>query len=72
MAYVNTNTRAVNGGIAERLNAVVKSLKDGMNRRRVYNQTLRELYALTDRELADLGIHRSNIAQIAREAAYGK
>ena len=28
--------------------------------------------ALTERELSDLGIHRSSIARIAHEAAYGK
>ena len=41
-------------------------------RRAVYAQTVRELNALTDRELADLGIARTSIAEVAREAAYGK
>jgi uncharacterized protein YjiS (DUF1127 family) len=31
-------------------------------------QVLRELSALSDPELADIGIHRSNIPQIARTA----
>jgi uncharacterized protein YjiS (DUF1127 family) len=38
----------------------------------MYSQTARELDALTDRELADLGIHRASIRQIAIQAAYGK
>ena len=34
---------------------------------RRYNQSLRELSQLGDRELADIGITRSDIARIARE-----
>ncbi|NUB43787.1 DUF1127 domain-containing protein [Fertoebacter nigrum] len=71
MAYVNT-TRVANNGLADRVATLVKSVKDGLQRRRIYSQTVRELNALTARELADLGIHRSSIARIAMEAAYGK
>lgn len=35
----------------------------------VYSEVRRELGAYTERELADLGIRRSEIASIAREAA---
>lgn len=38
---------------------------------KLYRQTLSELGQLTARELADLGIHRSQIRSIALEAAYG-
>jgi len=38
-------------------------------RRAVYNQTFRELSALTRRELDDIGVARSDISDIAREAA---
>ena len=38
---------------------------------RVYAETRNELEALSDRELADLGISRLNITTIARDAAYG-
>lgn len=38
----------------------------------VYRRTLEELSQLGDRELADLGVHRSSIKSIAAEAAYGK
>jgi uncharacterized protein YjiS (DUF1127 family) len=41
-------------------------------RRRVYIQTMTELNALTDRELADLGLHRLMIPAVAKDAAYGK
>ena len=71
MAYLNT-TRAANatsrGGIA----GVLQSLHTTIERRRLYGRTFRELAALSDRELADLGMHRSMIAAIAHEAAYGK
>ncbi|WP_299724943.1 DUF1127 domain-containing protein [uncultured Tateyamaria sp.] len=39
--------------------------------RRVYKTTLRELQALSNRELADLGLHRSELSRVAWEAAYG-
>ncbi|MCC1482234.1 DUF1127 domain-containing protein [Roseibaca sp. Y0-43] len=41
-----------------------------MQQRAVYNRTARELHALSDRELGDLGIHRSEIPRIAAEAAF--
>lgn len=37
-----------------------------------YLAIVTELRALTDRELADLGLHRSNIADVARDAVYGR
>jgi uncharacterized protein YjiS (DUF1127 family) len=40
-----------------------------LRRRRIYSRTQAELSALTDRELADLGISRFDIARVAREAA---
>jgi uncharacterized protein YjiS (DUF1127 family) len=71
MAHANA-TRAAQGGFADRIGAFVTSVKSGVAKRRKYMQTYRELNALTARELSDLGIHESMIAQIAREAAYGK
>lgn len=38
------------------------------DRWRRYNQTLAELNGLSNRELADLGISRSDIDRVAREA----
>ncbi|HEY2136718.1 MAG TPA: DUF1127 domain-containing protein [Xanthobacteraceae bacterium] len=37
---------------------------------RRYDASLRELSGLGDRELADIGVSRSDIHRIAREAAY--
>lgn len=38
---------------------------------RAYHATLAELRALTDRQLADLGLGRSAIRAVARRAVYG-
>lgn len=45
-------------------------LDEALARRKVYYRTLNELSALTERDLADLGIPRSNIKRLALEAAY--
>jgi len=66
------NTQILDAGIAARLSATFATLSDAWQRRRVYRQTLRELNALTSRELADLGMHRSMITRVALEAAFGK
>ena len=36
----------------------------------LYRQTVHELSRLSDRELADLGIARSDIAHVARKSAF--
>ncbi len=47
------------------------ALRNGIARRAVYQRTLRELSALSNRDLADLGIDRKMITRVANEAAYG-
>ena len=71
MAYVNS-TRVAGNGLADRFTGWVKSIKLAVARRAVYEQTVRELNGLTNRELADLGIARLNIEDVARAAAFGK
>jgi uncharacterized protein YjiS (DUF1127 family) len=44
---------------------------DGVANYREYLATYEELNALTDRELADLGLSRLNVREVAREAIYG-
>jgi uncharacterized protein YjiS (DUF1127 family) len=68
MAYVNSRSASVS--ISDRVANIVKSVKDAVERRRVYAQTVRELSGLTDRDLTDLGLARANIHDLAREAAY--
>ena len=71
MAYVNT-TSAARKGFADRLMMVRDLVLTAIAQRRTYLRTVAELNALTDRELADLGISRLGITEIAHEAAYGK
>lgn len=52
--------------------SLVASIREALARRKVYRQTLAELRSLSNRELSDLGMHRSMLTRIALEAAYGK
>ena len=70
MAYVNSRSSSVS--IADRFATFFKVAKEMVERRRVYTQTVAELTNLSDRDLADLGLARANISDIAREAAYAK
>ncbi|MDE3079231.1 MAG: DUF1127 domain-containing protein [Paracoccaceae bacterium] len=72
MAYANTSVRHTGFGFRDRVAALVRVFNEGVARRRVYRKTFDELSALSDRDLADLGIHRSLIAQVALDAANGK
>ena len=72
MAYVNSTSRAASFSLADRFSGVVARVKADLARRAVYNQTVRELAALSDRELSDLGLARTDIRSVAHEAAYGK
>lgn len=71
MTQVNA-TLSGTQSLSDRVQAIVANLKDGQRRRAIYRRTLRELNSLTEREMADLGIHPAMIVQVAREAAYGK
>ncbi len=71
MAFVTQTRRSTAGdSLGQRLAAIRQELSDRLARRRLYRQTLNELSALSDRELADLGLHRSQIAEVAIEAVY--
>lgn len=68
MATMTTNTvRAFNFGSAIR--NVAASIADARARRAKYVECVNELSALTDRELSDIGVARSMIPAIAREAS---
>ncbi len=45
------------------------ALRTSIARRRVYNRTVAELAPLSERDLADIGIGRSDIRRIAMEEA---
>lgn len=69
MAHITQNLPTA--GFGHRVAAVFEDLKARYSRYAVYRTTLTELGALTDRDLADLGINRSVIKSVALEAAYG-
>ncbi|MGJ8628741.1 MAG: DUF1127 domain-containing protein [Sulfitobacter sp.] len=45
-------------------------MRNSMVKRKIYRATYAELSTLSDRDLRDLGIARSNIKRLAMEAAY--
>lgn len=51
---------------------MIKALIIAYKRHAVYMATYKELNSLSDKELHDLGIDRSQIETVAREATYGK
>ncbi|HCK07823.1 MAG TPA: hypothetical protein DHW01_06315 [Rhodobacter sp.] len=42
-----------------------------MKKQKIFSQTIRELQNLSNRELADIGINRTDIHRIAMDAAFG-
>lgn len=73
MAYVNTTRVEVSSnGLRGRLAALWADFAARRASAKLYRQTVEELSALSNRDLADLGLNRSDINTIAHEAAYGK
>lgn len=70
MAYVHS--ARVHVGLGDRFAALVKTVQDFRLRRAMFNQTRRELLALSDRDLSDLGLNRTMIDEVAATAAYGQ
>ena len=69
MASITENQSAVT--FSHSFGATLTAWSERFARYRKFNATKRELNALSNRELADLGLTRSNINSIAYEAIYG-
>lgn len=69
MADITTNT-PVQAGPSNRIQAAFKFLATRFAQHRVYRETMNELQGLSSRELADLGLHRSEVRRVAYHAAY--
>lgn len=70
MTY-RTDTRTAETGLAGTIAGLRTAFADARARRAAYRQTVYELGSLSNRELADLGIYRSMIRQIATDVAKG-
>lgn len=70
MAFAHDTHRALQGNsLLGRLAEFRALVSERFARHRVYRQTVNELASLSDRDLHDLGLHRSMIEEVAREAA---
>lgn len=69
MATATIDQRTTFNTEAHGLTSITARVKAAIARNRAYRQTQRELSLLTDRDLADLGIARGMINQIARDSA---
>ena len=63
------STNADRFGLKARYFRLLDGLGERAAQRAVYRRKVAELHALSDRELADFGYHRSEIPRIARDAA---
>ncbi|MCI4663686.1 MAG: DUF1127 domain-containing protein [Neomegalonema sp.] len=69
MAITTTNhTTTVATGEPTILGRLIASARSYLLRRRRVNETIAELDAMTDRDLADIGISRGDIRRVAEEA----
>jgi uncharacterized protein YjiS (DUF1127 family) len=64
MAYLNTTFAP-----AASLTATLSELATRYKKYRLYRETLSGLNALSDRELSDLGLHRSELRRVAKTSA---
>ena len=71
MALIHDTAR-FDAGLAGRIVLALNTLREANQRRRLFNQTRRELMALSNRELNDLGLNRSMITEVARSASHGR
>ena len=69
MTTTNTTFTPTFGGLSGAFTAIRKSLADKARRAHAYRETYRQLDAMSDRDLADIGISRLQIRDIAEEAA---
>jgi uncharacterized protein YjiS (DUF1127 family) len=71
MVHANIE-RGLATGIGSRISAALADWREYRKRVAVYHETLRELRRLSDRDLLDMGLHKSQIEDVAREAAFGR
>jgi len=70
MAYA-LNTTFASSSFVARLRGAVETARTSWDLHTEYKRTFNELDALTDRDLADIGIRRCDITDLARTHVYG-
>ena len=70
MAYVNT-TSATNPSFLARIGTAFDAVATRYKQHRLYRETFDGLSALSNRELADLGLNRSELRFVAWRASRG-
>ncbi len=65
------NTTFASSSLVARLRDAVTQARTSWALHREYKRTFDEMDALSDRELADIGVRRSDISDIARTHIYG-
>jgi uncharacterized protein YjiS (DUF1127 family) len=70
MAIAETNTQTRNRDIFAILDGWLDAVKLNRRRNAIYRQTLRELSSLSERELNDIGLSRSQVQQVSLQAAH--
>lgn len=68
MAYMNTTT-ANTTSVFARIGGAFEGLATRYKQHRLYRETLDGLSALSNRELADLGLSRSELRRVAWESS---
>ena len=72
MADMNTLAPHVAGStFGQVIIDTIADLRDRRAQRAVYRRIYNELSAMSARELADIGLSRNNISEVAKQSAYG-
>ncbi|MBW6418735.1 DUF1127 domain-containing protein [Celeribacter sp. PS-C1] len=70
MAHYNDTARIAAGvGLIDTVRDIIEGMRSSIARQRAFAKTYNELNALSDHELADIGLGRSDIMDIARSTA---
>ena len=70
MAHTS-DTDIIGSSVLSKFTNLIDALTVRYSQYQTYNNTLRELESLSERELNDLGLNQHTLRAVAREAAYG-
>ncbi|MBU2865474.1 DUF1127 domain-containing protein [Pacificibacter marinus] len=71
MAYATSNAQIAQSSLTERFTTVISNIFKQFALSVAESRYMSELSNMSNRELADIGIKRSDIPKVAREAARG-